>query len=84
MSYSKNGAITNFWPDDTDTLMYIEDYKANSIVYLIEKAKEKWGENIDLSHLVIQAEYIHTEYIYFDGCDSDDYTDFIVLEYDPQ
>ena len=84
MGYTNRGSITDFWPDDTDTKMYIENYKANSIICLIEKAKEKWGENIDLSQLVVQAENIHTECIYYDLHDSSDYTDFIVLEYDPR
>lgn len=81
MGYTKEGHITKFWPDDTDTTMYIEDNKIINILDIVAKAKEKWGEDMDLSSLTISVEHIHTDCLYYDGYDSSDWTDFIVLEY---
>lgn len=83
MGYTKDGHITNFWPDDTSNTIYIEDTKSMSILDIISKAKEKWGEDIMLDSLTISAESIHTSCLYYDLYDSSDYTDFIVLEYLP-
>lgn len=83
MGYTNRGSITDFWPDDTDTKMYIEDgsFFDCSIADIIEKAKEKWGKQIDLDKVLIRPENIHTTCIYYDAYDPSDYTDFIVLEY---
>ncbi len=46
MGYTNRGSITDFWPDDTDTKMYIEDgsFFDCSIADIIEKVKQEWKE----------------------------------------
>ena len=73
-----NTQIRDFWPDDTDTTMYIE---SNSITLndLIRKAQDKWP-GIDLNDIAITSEEIHTQCIGYDMYDPFDYTNFIVLQ----
>jgi hypothetical protein len=79
MGYTKNGSITNFWPDDTDDMLYIQDSYGISLIEIISKATEKWP-GVRLDDLEISAEYIHTHCIYYDLHDSGDYTNFIVIK----
>lgn len=78
MGYSKDGSITNFWPDDDKDTMYLHDCSGLPLSHLIEKAQEKWP-GIDLDNIDISAEKIHTRCIYYDLYDGGDYDNFIVL-----
>lgn len=77
-SYRNNGEIRDFWPDDTETTCYISGQK--SIQELIDIAKNKFGNDIDLSEVLISSEYIHTSCLTYDSYDPSDYTTFIVIE----
>lgn len=82
MGYTRDGSITNFWPDDDDKTMYIDSkFQSISFSHILEKAKEKWGEHISLYDLEVEAQNIHTHCIYYDCHDSGDYTDFLVITY---
>lgn len=75
-----NGEITSFWPDDTDTKMYVVSCLSHSISYLIDLARIRWPE-ASLDDIEISAEKIRTSCLYYDLYDSTDYTNFIILEY---
>lgn len=79
MGYSKEGNIRKFWPDNTDDTIYIESIGDYDLGDIILKAEEKWGNYIELEHIGISAETIQTNCLGYDGYDSSDYTDFIVL-----
>lgn len=68
-----------FWPEDTDTELYIPSYSNTSLADLIEKAKKHFGEDVSLEDLEIGSEYIHTNCITYDLFDSSDWTDFVVI-----
>ena len=71
--------IRDFWPDDTDMVMYIETgYSSTNLDELIEKINEKWPDS-KLSEFEITSEYIHTSCLGYDLYDSSDYTHFIVI-----
>lgn len=78
-SYVKHagGTITNFWPDNTETEIYIPAYEYNSIVDLLEKIKEHFGENAKMEDISITSENIHTDCLTYDLHVSGDYTNFI-------
>lgn len=72
------GEITNFWPDDDDNTMYVETTSSASILYLLDRIKEKWPD-AEPDELNIMAEYIHTHCLYYDRYDATDYTNFLVI-----
>jgi len=70
--------IQDFWPDDTETQIYIVASWDNSLADLLELAQEKWpGATAD--SVSVSAEKIHTSCLTYDLYDSSDYTDFVVL-----
>lgn len=73
--------ITDFWPDDTDKKMYLTSY-GYSMIEILEKAREKWPE-ATLHDLKIDSEKIHTSCLYYDRYDPSDYTDFLIITYNP-
>lgn len=85
MAYStrNNSQIKDFWPDDSDTEMYLESGSPRSLKELMEIAKKKWPDAM-LSEIDISSEKIHTYCITYDQYDPGDYTDFIVLTYNPE
>lgn len=74
-------SITDYWPDDTDTQMYIPSSSSLNLMDLFDKAKEKWPELVNAEQIEVTSEKIHTHCIYYDLYDAGDYTDFIVLTY---
>ena len=46
---------------------------------IIEAAKKKWGEDINLCDIIIEAEKIHTSCIYYDQHDPSDWTNYLKL-----
>jgi hypothetical protein len=71
--------ITDFWPDDTDTKIYIAtDGGSLPLADLFSKAKEKWP-NATLQNIEVSSEKIHTSCLYCDLYDAGDYTDFLIL-----
>lgn len=82
MGYSKEGQITNFWPDDDDNTMYLEaNYDPIPFSKILEKACQKWGSHLSLDDLEVGAQNIHTHCLYYDCHDPSDYTDFLVITY---
>lgn len=82
MGYStrNNGQITDYWPDDDENTIHIPSDASSSLQYLIEIAKKKWGDDIELTDIKIESRLIHTRCIYYDSMDWGDYTDFIIME----
>lgn len=82
MAYSElkhaHGTITNFWPDNTLSEMYILGSDGYSLKDILDKAKEHFGE-CNLDELEITAEHIHTDCLYYDRYDSSDYTNFLKI-----
>lgn len=78
---TRNGSIRTFWPDDTDTCFYIPSLSAPSLAEIIQRAKAKWGEDIDLEKIDISSEYIHTDCLTYDLFDRGDWTDFVIVSY---
>jgi len=80
MGYKKRPGteITDFSPDDTETVMYLHSSNGHSLAELLILAKIKWPD-ATLENIEITSEKIHTHCIYYDLYDAGDYTDFIVL-----
>lgn len=82
--FTSNG-IRTFWPDDTDTEMFIEaDYNSISMSDLLCRIAEKWPDQscplgFDAGSIHIEAEYIHTDCLGYDRYDSGDYTRFLKI-----
>lgn len=70
--------IQDFWPDDTDTEMYIQSDSVSSLQDLLDRAREKWPD-ASMGQIRITAEEIHTACLGYDLYDPIDYTDFIIL-----
>lgn len=75
-----NGQIKTFHPDDTENSFYLRGDSNHSISDIIQLAKEKWGENIDLDDISISSEHIHTDYLECDQFYPCDYTDFLKID----
>jgi hypothetical protein len=74
------GGIRTFWPDDTDTTMYIQtsDTASPTLFELMDKIQDKWP-GTSLENITITAEKIHTDCLGYDLYDPMDYTDFILI-----
>ncbi len=70
--------IRTFWPDDTETEMYIEASTPVNLGELTAKIDEKWP-GLDLSDCTIYSEHVHTDCLGYDIYDQNDYTDFLVI-----
>jgi len=77
MGYTNKG--NNFWPDDTDTEMYLNSDMTNNLPYILNRIKEKWPKD-NLENIEISAEYIHTDCIGYDRYDASDYTKFLLIK----
>ena len=71
----RTGGIKTFYPDDTDDCFYIR--KSASLSEIYDKAKKKWGEDITLDDINVEAEYIQTDCIGYDLYDPNDYTNYL-------
>lgn len=73
--------IRNFTPDTTKDTLYIQasDGYGPTLAELVERAREHFGEAVDLDHLEIEAQHIHTRCLTYDQYDAGDYDDFIVV-----
>jgi hypothetical protein len=74
-----HGSITEFWPDDTDTMIYIAADSYTSLAALRQRIEDKWPGSSE-GRIVISSEYIHTDCIGYDRYDPGDYTKFITIE----
>lgn len=83
--YRAPNGTRSFEPDDTDNEFYLNsNYTSVNLGYILEVAREKWGEDIDITDLQIESEYIHTDCLGHDQYDSSDYTRYLRIEYDPK
>lgn len=77
-TYSNNGSIQNYWPDNTESKFYLA-YNP-TLSDLIEHAKTYFGDRYNPDKIDISSEYIHTSALTYDVYDSTDYTNFIIIE----
>lgn len=78
MGYGKrDGTIRTFWPDDTDKQFHLA--AGTSLSTIMEKVKEKWGQDVDFENIDVTGEHIHTDCLGYDSYDPGDYTDFVVV-----
>lgn len=76
-SYSNNGQIKNFWPDNDDKTIYIVS-AIESLADIILMVRQKWPD-ATLDDVRIEAKNIHTSCLTYDQHDSSDYTEFLVI-----
>lgn len=80
MGQKTEGSITTFWPDDTETSLYLEgDVTGIDFSEIWKAAREKWP-GIKMEEITITPEHIHTNCIYFDAYDGADWTNFLHIE----
>ena len=71
--------IPTFWPDDTDTEIYIRtDCGQPTVAELLEKIQDKWP-GTSAENITIDSQKIHTDCLGYDLYDAGDYTDFIII-----
>lgn len=76
MGIYKQGAITNYWPDNDENTLYLGGSMTFSEI--MEQIRTHFGE-CDLSNFTAEGERIHTRCIYFDLHDPSDWDDFLVI-----
>ena len=73
------GSIRTFWPDDTDTTMYIQaDILPPTLAELLDQIQDRWP-GTSAENITITPEKIHTDCLGYDLYDAGDYTDFILI-----
>ena len=70
--------IRTFWPDDTDTEMYLDASQIWTLDEIKKRIDEKWP-GASSENILFSAEKIHTDCLGYDLYDSGDYTDFIII-----
>ena len=70
--------IRTFWPDDTDTTMYLQSTRPLSSADLLQDIYEKWPD-ASLENITIGTENIQTDCLGYDLYDAGDYTDFLII-----
>lgn len=69
--------IRTYWPDDSDTTIYIAGEQ--NLFTITERIAEKWpGEPYE--NFQISSENIQTDCLGYDCYDSSDWTQFIIIE----
>jgi len=75
------GCYQNYWPDNDKNNLYIEaHHRGIDFELVIESIKSHFGEDAKLEEFTIEAEYIHTNCLWYDCYDSSDYTNFLHIE----
>lgn len=69
------------YPENTDTTIYIYDSSTLTIQEIIDRAQEKWGEDISFDRLEITGEEIQVRCFGYDQYDPSDYCRYIVVNY---
>lgn len=75
-------SIKDFWPDDSPTELYLESNFGYTLTELQEAIEQKWP-NAKPDEIRITSEKIHTYYTTHDLYDGSDYTEFLVVKYNP-
>lgn len=76
--FNDHSDITDFWPDDTDTKIYLETCLTRTMQEIMEIISIKWP-GASMEDIEIESEKIHTRCIYYDLHDSGDWSNFLVL-----
>lgn len=79
--YKAPNGTRSFEPDETDSEFYVATYGTTNLGAILERARDKWGQDIDIDDIELQAEHIHTQCLGHDCYDSGDYTNYIRVEY---
>ena len=74
-----NRSIRTFTPDDDDNTIYIPNHTNINWNEIRDLINEKWGSDVDRNKLRFSAEYIQTDCLDHDVCDSNDYTNYFVI-----
>lgn len=69
------------YPEDKEYTIYIIDNMLMTIQDIIDRAKEKWGENISLDRIDITGEEIQVRCFGYDQYDPSDYCRYLVVSY---
>lgn len=69
-------SITDFWPDNTDTVIYLTS--PTPIENILETIRTTWPD-ADISDFEISSELIHTYCLYYDRFDRGDWTEFVII-----
>lgn len=77
MGYTYDGAIKNYWPDNTENTLYIQS--GRRLDDLLETAQEYFGDRYNPEKIFIEPVHIHTHCLTYDRHDSGDYTTFIMI-----
>jgi hypothetical protein len=79
MGYStRSGSIRTYWPDDTDTEMYLDAEQIWTQAEIQARIDEKWP-GASAENIVIDSRKIQTDCLGYDLYDPGDYTDFIII-----
>lgn len=79
--YTAPNGTRSFWPDNNEEVLYVASsgYESTTFQYLIELAKEHFGDRFNIETVTIEAEHIHTNCLGYDQYDPSDYTNFFVI-----
>lgn len=75
--FGSSGKIRCFKPDDTADSFYLDGALEWTLQEIFDKAKDKWGDTVDINKITIWPEYIHTDCIGYDKYDPGDYTNYL-------
>lgn len=70
--------IQTFWPDDTDTEMYLDASQIWTLTEIQARIDEKWP-GASSENILFSSQKIHTDCLGYDLYDPFDYTDFIII-----
>lgn len=74
--------IATFWPDDTDKCFYIAE--GTDLAEIMDRCAQKWPDGssrvgFNAGDIQIEAQFIHTDCLYYDLMDFGDYTRFLCI-----
>lgn len=69
------------YPQDDATTIYIVDSGLLTVQEIIDRAQDKWGENISFYRLEITGEEKQVRCFGYDQYDPSDYLNYIVVNY---
>lgn len=75
--YEKDGSVTNCFPVDTDTEIWIQA-EGQSLQDLIVAACAKWP-GVSVEDISVEVQHHHQYSIYYDLHDSSDYVNYFVI-----
>jgi len=70
--------IRTFWPDDTDTEIYLDSSTRPTLVEIQQKISEKWPDAW-AANITFESQEINTDCLGYDLYDPSDWTNFIII-----